>query len=1209
MEIKGKDMARDPTIAMQHDFFHPERSNLTEHEGRRPELRGEVDGRDSDEISQQDAWVVISSYFEEHGLVSQQVTSYNHFLSTTVQEVVDESPVITIVPTRQYHPAERAEIENIKYELHLGKLSTAKQPTITEIDEQTRPIGPQEARLRNLTYETDLYMDVSMHTKKTTGGGGETEEKENFRETINVARVPVMVRSKFCILSSLTDEQRVKEYKECAFDQGGYFVIKGGEKVIVAQERMASNFVNVFKKRQPSKYSWVAEVRSTMEGTNRPPSQFTVKMLSQRTAQIRGAQSGFFGQPIYASIPYIKKEVPIVVLFRALGLRSDKAILEHICYDPNDKAMMEILRASLEEGYPIQTQDVALDFIGKRGITMINEREKRIQSARERLEKDMLPHVATTPNNEQKKAFFIGYMVHRLCNAALGRVGEDDRDHYGKKRLDMAGSLLGSLFRQLFRKFIEDASTSLKRDVDTQKPMNLRAAFKPRLITNGLRNALSTGNWGSSKGGQVLKTGVSQVLNRLTFASSLSHLRRLNTPLMKQGKLSKPRQLHNTHWGMVCPAETPEGQACGLVKNLTLLAMVSIGVYTKNIIEYCESWGTENLMELNPVAIQNNAKVFVNGSWIGIHHNPEELVKNLRTLRRQLNIPKEVSIVRDIPNREIKIYTDSGRVMRPLFIVEDNKLQFKRKHLDMMKGKDKTMNFEKALRMGLVEFLDVEEEETTMIAMNIRDLKRREYCSTYTHCEIHPAMILGVCASIIPFPDHNQSPRNTYQSAMGKQAMGVYASNYPLRMDTLAHVLYYPEKPLVVTRSLEYLHFKELPSGCNAVVAIATYTGYNQEDSVIMSQAAIDRGIFRSVFFRTYTDHLKSTSRYTEAFEIPQEGIGSLKSGNYNKLDVDGLICPGTRVSGDDIIIGKTTTESELVGEELRGKSVKRDSSTPFRHSESGIIDQVMLSVDGEGNRFTKVKMRSVRLPQIGDKFASRHGQKGTVGMTYRQEDLPFTIEGIVPDIIMNPHAVPSRMTIGHLIECLASKIACFRGEEGDGTAFQDVTVDELCKELHSLGYQSRGNEIMYNGHTGRKLDTLIFLGPTYYQRLKHLVDDKIQSRSRGKVQILTRQPTEGRSREGGLRFGEMERDCMISHGAARFLKERLFDASDRYIVPVCELCGLIAIANLKDNSIECRACKNTTKVCMVEMPYACKLLIQELMAMMIAPRLVTAMK
>ncbi len=521
---------------------------------------------------------------------------------------------------------------------------------------------------------------------------------------------------------------------------------------------------------------------------------------------------------------------------------------------------------------------------------------------------------------------------------------------------------------------------------------------------------------------------------------------------------------------------------------------------------------------------------------------------------------------------------------------------------------NRELTFTGALQQGLIEFLDVEEEETAMIAMQLSDLRRREYSFTYTHCEIHPSMILGVCASIIPFPDHNQSPRNTYQSAMGKQAMGVYASNYPLRMDTLAHVLYYPEKPLVTTRSLEYLHFKELPSGSNVIVAIACYTGYNQEDSVIMSQSSIDRGLFRSVFYRTYNDHLKPTKRFKETFEVPSEGIAALKSGNYNKLDVDGLICPGTRVSGDDIIIGKVTSEVEVLAQEAQSANPRRDSSTACRHAESGIVDQVMMTTDSEGNSFTKVKLRSIRIPQIGDKFASRHGQKGTVGMTYRQEDLPFTVEGIVPDVIMNPHAIPSRMTIGHLIECLGSKIACFRGEEGDGTPFQDVTVDLLCKELHSLRYQSRGNEVMYNGHTGRKLDRLIFLGPTYYQRLKHLVDDKIQSRSRGKVQILTRQPTEGRSREGGLRFGEMERDCMISHGAARFLKERLLDASDRYIVPICELCGLIAIANYRANTYECKSCENTTKICMVEMPYACKLLFQELMAMQIAPRLVTSM-
>lgn len=645
---------------MSHDFFRMDQNNAADFElgRRRPEAPEEVKGEEgpSEEISQQEAWVVIRSYFEENGLVSQQIGSYNHFLSTTVQEIINENPVIPIYPERQYTPQESVKT-NLKYELHLGHLSTAKKPMIEEVDKKNRPIGPQEARLRNLTYETDLYISITKRTKKVDKEAGKDEEIEEpeLANDILIAKVPVMVRSKYCALNGIEDSRRVKEFKECQFDQGGYFIIKGGEKVIIAQERMASNFVNVFKKRAPSKYSWTAEVRSNMEASNRPPAQFAVKMLSLKSSQSKISGGGFYGQPIRASLPYIKTEIPIVVLFRALGLRSDKSIVEHICYDPNDKAMMEALRPSLEEGFPIQTQENALDYIGKRGTNTTGSTSiNRTNYARDKLEKDMLPHVATTPNNEPKKAFFIGYMVHRLCNAALGRAGEDDRDHYGKKRLDMAGSLLGSLFRQLFRKFIEEATKSLKRDVDSNRGMKLPTAFKSKLITTGLRNALATGNWGSSKAGQVLKTGVSQVLNRLTFASSLSHLRRLNTPLQKQGKLSKPRQLHNTHWGMVCPAETPEGQACGLVKNLTLLANVSIGVYTKSIVDFCESWGTENLVELNPASILNNAKVFVNGSWIGIHHDPEGLIRHLRNLRRRCQISKEVSIVRDIGNREIK---------------------------------------------------------------------------------------------------------------------------------------------------------------------------------------------------------------------------------------------------------------------------------------------------------------------------------------------------------------------------------------------------------------------------------------------------------------------------------------------------------------------------------------------------------------------------
>ena len=1152
-----------------------------------------------DDIQQEDAWIVISEYFRENGLVSQQLNSFNHFIQYTITEIIDDSAEITIVPERQFRPGERHRQE-MKYVISFKQAALSHRPALTEQDGTINLLYPHEARLRNVTYASNLLVDLEKHVVITNSDTREeVVEAREEHKSVFIGRIPIMVRSKYCALYNKTDKDKVR-YKECTFDQGGYFIINGGEKVLVAQERMAQNFVYVFCRKLAQKSFWVAEIRSQCESSNEIPSSFTIA-LATRTEGSKS--SGQLEQVLEAKLPYIKADIPVAVVFRAMGFVADRDIISHICYDCKDARMMEMLRPSLEAAFSLPSQDQALDYIGRRGNSTGASQDKRILYAKDILQKKVLPHVAISNEFETKKAFFVGYMAHRLCNAALGRVKEDDRDHYGKKRLDLAGSLLGGLFRQLFRKFTKDAQEILKKQVDSQHDINLVVALKDTTITSGLKYALATGNWGSDRLGNVTKTGVSQVLNRLTFASSLSHLRRLNTPLQKQGKLTKPRQLHNTHWGMMCPAETPEGQACGLVKNLTLMSQISVSFNPAPLLKMLEDMNTETLVELNVKDIYEKTKVFVNGSWMGIHGDAEFLVRTMVEGRRHGLFEGSVSIVHDIANKEIKVYTDSGRVQRPLFVVEGNSLKIKKSHVANLQHKTglDPHTFLEMGRMGLIEYLDTEEEETTMIAMTLSDLRNPTH--KYTHCEIHPSMILGICASIIPFPDHNQSPRNTYQSAMGKQAMGVYTSNYQIRMDTLAHVLYYPQKPLVMTRAMEYMYFKDLPSGCNAVTAIGCYTGYNQEDSVILSQSAIDRGLFRSIFYRTYTCEAKVIAGADEEFHKPTaETTIGMRRGFYDKLDLDGLIFPGYRVSGDDIIVGKTAAFHQAANAQSR--QIRKDASIPIRHSESGIIDSVLLTLDEEGHRFVKIRMRSIRVPQIGDKFASRHGQKGTVGQTFRQEDLPFNRLGMCPDVIVNPHAIPSRMTIGHLIECLASKVACLRGEEGDGTPFQGVTVDDIAADLHSLGFQSHGNEAMYCGHTGQKLDALIFFGPTYYQRLKHMVDDKIHSRSRGQVQGLTRQPTEGRSRDGGLRFGEMERDCMISHGAARFLKERLFDASDAYRVHVCEKCGLFAVANLERNQFECKRCKHSrTQVCQVAIPYACKLLFQELMAMCIAPR------
>jgi len=712
------------------------------------------------------------------------------------------------------------------------------------------------------------------------------------------------------------------------------------------------------------------------------------------------------------------------------------------------------------------------------------------------------------------------------------------------------------------------------------------------------------------------KAGVSQVLNRLTFTSALSHLRRLNTPIDRSGKLAKPRQLHNTHWGMICPAETPEGQACGLVKNLSLMASITVGFNSYMIMHFLEEWMMENLAEISPSVIPESTKIFIDGVWVGIHRDAEDLVRHLRNLRRTMDgIAPEVSVVWDLRNQEVSLYSDAGRCCRPLFVVEENRILLKREHVTQLHQREST-NFDwdnGLLLNGFVEMLDTLEEETTLIAMYVDDVSdARENTASqkqYTHCEINPSMIFGICASIIPFPDHNQSPRNTYQSAMGKQAMGVYMTNFTVRMDTLAHVLCYPQKPLVVTHPIKYLRFRELPAGQNAIVAIMCYSGFNQEDSVIMNQSSVDRGLFRSVFYRSYScEEKKQPFGGCDEFERPQqETTRNMKRANYEKLDADGFIAPGEFVTGDDIIIGRTTPLAE--GEETQpgARHTKRDASIGLRPSETGVVDQVMLTTNGDGYKFAKVRVRSERIPQVGDKFASRHGQKGTIGMLYRQEDMPFNVDGIAPDIIVNPHAIPSRMTIGHLVECLLGKVAANTGSEAMATPFiVDQTVTKISQMLHKCGFQRHANETMYNGYTGRELATQIFLGPTYYQRLKHMVDDKIHSRQRGRLQILTRQPVEGRAREGGLRFGEMERDCMISHGAAQFLREALLDRSDKYSTHVCNQCGLLAIANLRQLKYECRGCKNKTDISQIDMPYACKLLFQELMAMAIAPRMFT---
>ena len=596
----------------------------------------------------------------------------------------------------------------------------------------------------------------------------------------------------------------------------------------------------------------------------------------------------------------------------------------------------------------------------------------------------------------------------------------------------------------------------------------------------------------------------------------------------------------------------------------------------------------------------NGVPILVNGMlymYAKTNKDACTLLTVTRTMRRKHMLPFDTSI--SYIDNTICIDTDPGCLLRPLIIWSELH------NISRMVSEAPSYEhlWEHLISCGVIEYVDKQEEMDLRVALWPTDV------GDYTHCELHPSLINGLCAALIPFPDHNQSPRNTYQSAMGKQAVGIPGLNFPMRMDAVMHILISPQRPLVTTRMDELMHTGEAPTGVNAMVCIMCWTGFNQEDSLIVNREALERGMFRSIKYQTYKDEERTNGADAERFESPltvERCIG-MRVGCYDKLQPSGFPAVGTCLSSGDAIIGKTITTTEI-GEGTR-RAVKRDRSVLIKHGDDSFVDAIVKSTNRDGSTLAKVRTRTTRAPIIGDKLSSRHGQKGVIGIILSSIDMPVTNEGVVPDIIVNPHAIPSRMTIGQLMECLVGKLCAIEGKQGDATPFRDVSINHIGASLQEHGYDSLGCETLYNGMTGQALPAKVFMGPTYYQRLKHMVLDKQHSRSRGPVQILTRQPVEGRAREGGLRFGEMERDCIISHGAANVLSERLFEQSDPFVATVCGKCGLLAQPAAEHTLIRqkkpyCRICKSGAMVQDIRMPYAFKLLLQELMAMNIAARL-----
>ena len=1175
---------------------------------------------------------IIESYFAGKHLeclVRHQIESYNHFINYQIQRTIQMFNPVKIHSENDYIPEKDCYLLDVEVSFENFKLYP---PQIHENNGATKTMLPQEAKLRNFTYASTMTIDINIKYIVRNNENMETEKIiEKKIPKINIGKMPIMLKSSIC---TLTQNPHIdpRLTGECHMDGGGYFIIKGSEKTVLGQERAAENRIYCFDGKNTTKWSWYAEIKSVPDNKCISPKQIEMMIASKNNG---------FGHGIYVNIPRVRQPIELCVVFRALGVLSDKDICKYIALDINNsenKNILQFLQASVIDAKNYMSKEDSISHINSYvAYTPMNIDKdigikKKYEFTLDVLNNDLFPHCKTL----KQKLYLLGYMANKLIRTSQGLLPTDDRDSYVNKRIELTGSLLNNLFRNYFNKLVKEMQKHIVREINNGSwkssedyeniinSTNIYKIMKSTTIENGINRALSTGDF-SIKQSNSSKVGVAQVLNRLTYVSSLSHSRRINTPLEKSGELIAPRKLHNTTWGFLCPAETPEGQSIGIVKNISYMGHLTIPTNSSSLYEYIK----KHLIAFEDEAfdtlsdIQHAVKVFINGAWIGITEDPLTLYNDMKDKKYKGIINIYTSIIFNYKRLEIRICNDGGRLTRPVLKVRDNKAIITKEIIDKLANKELVWNdliTSCTLDESVIEYIDPEEQGYSMIAMKCKDqfLKKTQHEGyfKYTHCEIHPSTIFGVLASCIPFPDHNQAPRNTYQCAMGKQAMGVYATNYDNRMDKTAYVLNYPSRPLVDTRLMNMLHLNNIPSGTQIHVAIMTHTGYNQEDSVLINQASIDRGLFMATIYHTEKDEDKNIIRDEIIRCKPDPSkTRSIKYGNYDKLNNQGFINENELVENRDIIIAKTVPIKENKNDLT--KVIKyEDQSKTFRTNEESYIDKNYTSRNGDGYNFAKVRIRATRKPTYGDKFSSRHGQKGTVGNIIPEADMPFTKDGHRPDIIINPHAIPSRMTIGQLKETLLGKVLLELGMFGDGTSFGNLDVKTIAAELQKLGYESYGNEILYNGLTGEQLETSIFIGPVFYQRLKHMVADKQHSRSIGPMVNLTRQPAEGRSRDGGFRIGEMERDVMIAHGISKFCRERMFDVSDKYSVFVCKKCGMTASYNdgnanamyeNADTTIHlCKMCNNHTHFSKVEIPYAYKLMAQELQTINVAPRIIT---
>ncbi len=1062
--------------------------------------------------------LIVKKYLQENSLVASNITSFNDFINQRMQEITDE-----ISKT----------IEKGEFDISLGRIRVGR-PNLVEADGSSSLIMPYEARLRDLTYSAPVYVELTVR-----------HEDQVDSETVEIGRIPVMVKSEICNTHGLPKEELIKNYED-PLDPGGYFIINGNERVMVMAEDLAENQPFI----EADKNGNLTLRLFSLRGTYRIP----VLISEGKDGIINVSFSRF-------------RDIPSIILLKALGLAKESDIAKYIGMETDD------LIVNLYEYVNIADKEDAMMFIAEK-TNLQGTKKEILDRVKQRIDSFLFPHIGLDKEDRLKKAVTLCKFIKQFLIAKANPNLRTYKDHYANKRVRLSGDLLSSLFRVNLGILIRDIQYSLQKSLKRKKFSSLKVISKSTLFSHRVESAIATGSWVGER------SGITQNMDKTNYLAIISQLQRVSSMLQTEQENFMARTLDPTHYGRFCPIETPEGTEIGLRKNLAILSKVStrVNINENAFIKELEKEG---------VSLEENSgvEVFFNGVYIGNVKNPHEFISNLREKRRNGKLPLQMSFRDYADFNLVLISTEPGRVLRPLIIADKGIPRLTDEH--MLQIEQGELKWDDLTAKGIIEYVDAAEEENSLIAV-----KKEELTSEHTHIEVDEISLLGVVTSLLPYVNHNSCAKLIKGSKGYKQALGLYAANYLARIDTDVSVLQYPQKPIV--KSFIYDTLNIYPAGQNLVVAVMTYDGYNMGDALVFNKGSIDRGVGRSFFFRPYSAiEMNYSGGLKDEIAIPEKDASGYKmESSYRLLENDGIIFPEADANEGDVLIGKMSPPKFLSEAREISVKTKKESSVSMRQEEKGTVESVFITEDSEGNKIVQVKSRDHRIPEIGDKFAAPSGQKGVIGAIIPEEDIPFTSRGIRPDVIFNPHGLPSRMTVGYLLELLAGKVGCLRGETVDGTPFSGESKDDLEKQLAGLGFRFDGKETMYNGITGKKFEVKIFIGDLYYLKLKYMVGNKIHARASGKIALLTRQPVEGRSKGGALRLGEMEQQALVAHGASLLLKER-YD-SDKIVLNICTRCGSIAIEDNIRGKIVCPIC-GSEEAEPVEVSYAFKLLLEEL--------------